>query len=113
MNTVGFDLIPAISMRQNGHLRAGAPLGHLGAVALGRVAHIDGSSAARVAFVAEHALGGALAVTVEFQARGFDVPYRAFIVDTGIAIADGQHRYNGACFAVLQQRALGRGRLAQ
>ena len=101
MHSVGLDLIPTISMGQNGHLRAGAPLGHLGAVALGRVAHIDGSSAARVAFVAEHALGGASTIAVEFQARGFDISYRAFIVDTGIAIAYGQDRYDGARLTVL------------
>ena len=101
MNTLGLDLIPTISVGQDGHLRAGAPLGYLGAVALGRVAHIDGSSAARVAFVAEHALGGASTIAVEFQARGFDVPHCAFIVDAGIAIADGQDRYDGARLTVL------------
>ena len=107
MNTLGLNLVPAVSVRQNGHLRAGAPFGHLGTVALGRVAHIDGSSAARVAFVAENALGGAFTIAVEFQARSFDLSHRAFIIDAGIAIADGQHGYNGTRLAVFQQRALG------
>ena len=98
MHAVGFDLVPTISMGQNGHLCAGAPLGHLGAVAFGGIAHVDGGTAARVAFVAENALGGAFAIAVEFQARSFDISHRAFIIDAGIAIADGQHRYNGACF---------------